>query len=444
MHDIAASFDQTIYDIFRRKLGLDQQIAEHEHQNQNSNIAMRDLIGTPISLGGDGLTRTLTTVETCFIGGVACAAAIPTNINALANYAGNEQPIETVLTKSINKALKHINEQCQLQSSSHLGSSSRAHTHLIHTSNVQRSAQQQASRKLVRLPSNATQLFRLMSGANHKPGSRAGTRLSANIRARMILAIKQQRKVQEYRMEERTRARLFAIRARGATRFMAPQKQQSMNRISDQTYQSHFCIRHGISFTLGFVDHCFACGALTTADSNHELGCVQAFGDAVSARHNLIRDEIANTMKAIGGVVMIEPTPFPLSAQRTDARWLIGDRDIHIDVSVINPLNSTVCKIASKRQLNAAASRERTKRSTYQSLCETIDAEFVPIVIESYGGYGKEFITFLARMQEIAKDNLTLTDGKILIQEMLDRIAHHIVNLNSRIMKWSSIQVLDQ
>jgi hypothetical protein len=81
MHDIAASFDQTIYDIFRRKLGLDQQIAENEHQNQNSNIAMRDLIGAPISLGGDGLTRTLTTVETCFIGGVASAAAVPTTIS---------------------------------------------------------------------------------------------------------------------------------------------------------------------------------------------------------------------------------------------------------------------------------------------------------------------------------------------------------------------------
>ena len=126
--------------------------------------------------------------------------------------------------------------------------------------------------------------------------------------------------------------------------------------------------------------------------------------------------------------------PFPQSNQRTDARWLISDRDIHVDVSIINPLNSSLVKTASKRQLNAAATRERSKRVTYQPLCQTIEAEFVPVVIESYGGYGKEFLTFITRMQDFAKDNLTLVDCNAVISEMLDRIAHHIVNLNAQII----------
>ena len=165
---------------------------------------------------------------------------------------------------------------------------------------------------------------------------------------------------------------------------------------------------------------------------------MRGFGNAINARHNLIRDGLASTMRSIGGIVFIEPTPFPHSIQRTDARWLIEGRDIHIDVSSINPLNSSVIKAASKRQLNAAANRERSKRSTYNPLCQTIDAEFVPIVIESYSGYGREFLTFLSRMLDFANRNLTMIDGNSIINEMLDRTAHHVVSLNALIMKWSS------
>ena len=76
MQNISKRFDKMLFDIYRRKLNLDQQIDENDHSNPNSNSAMRDLIAAPISLGGDGLTRTETTVDTCFIGGVAAAAAV--------------------------------------------------------------------------------------------------------------------------------------------------------------------------------------------------------------------------------------------------------------------------------------------------------------------------------------------------------------------------------
>ena len=187
-------------------------------------------------------------------------------------------------------------------------------------------------------------------------------------------------------------------------------------------------------------DRCFACGTHTNDLTFHELGCVRAFGTAISARHNLVRDELAQALRAIGGLVQVEPTPFPQSIQRTDLRWIIDGRDIHFDVSIINPLNKSVIKKAAKQQLKAAETREQSKRNKYDPLCQSIDAEFIPIVIESYGGYGKEFITFLTRLHSIVKDNLTLTDGIAIISNMQDQIARHVVQLNGLIMKWSSSQ----
>ena len=107
-------------------------------------------------------------------------------------------------------------------------------------------------------------------------------------------------------------------------------------------------------------------------------------------------------------------------------------------MSITHPLNATIVAKTARKQLAAAEERERTKNMRYELLCRNISAEFVPLVIESYGGYGQQMNYFLSDLHNIAKNNLTLTDGDALINDMLDQIAFHIINLNGVIMKLAS------
>lgn len=115
-------------------------------------------------------------------------------------------------------------------------------------------------------------------------------------------------------------------------------------------------------------NRCYACGTITSALNNHELGCVRGYGPNINVRHNGVRDELANTLQEIGGIVEIEPLPFPNSNLRTDIRWVIDGYDYHFDVSIINPLGILYIHQAAKRCLGAAAEREKDKRKKYDQL----------------------------------------------------------------------------
>src|SRR4051812_13780354 len=91
-------------------------------------------------------------------------------------------------------------------------------------------------------------------------------------------------------------------------------------------------------------------------------------------------------------------------------------------------------KKTARKKLAAVEERER-ENNKYQLACQDIGAEFVPLVIESYGGYGPQFNVFVADLRIIAQNNLTLTDGESIINDMLNQIALHVISLNGMIMK---------
>ena len=105
---------------------------------------------------------------------------------------------------------------------------------------------------------------------------------------------------------------------------------------------------------------------------------------------------------------------------------------------VTHTLTSTTVSKAARKQLAAAEDKERLKNNKYQTLCQDVSAEFIPLVIESFGGYGPQFNTFLTDLRMITQNNLTLTDGESIINDMLNQIAYHVIGLNGLIMKMAS------
>ena len=140
-------------------------------------------------------------------------------------------------------------------------------------------------------------------------------------------------------------------------------------------------------------------------------------------------------LNRIAGYARREPKPFDKSQQRPDIEWHVDGRRIYFDVSLTHPLNSTIVAQAARKQLAAASAREKKKNQQYHKLCEDINSEFIPVVFESYGGYGTQFKLFITYLKTIAYRNLTFTDGAVIIADMLNQIAYHIICLNGLIMK---------
>lgn len=445
MLPIARQFDDKVRQCLYDKLDLNQQIAAMRRAGDERN--MHELTRTPISLGGDGITRTADTAHICWVAGVASAMVVPTAINAFQRFDDGQPVPDSHIHGTLNDALHVVKDQCcippqalrQSASQQHgRNHAARSHSNPAPYTGATRSVAGSDRLLLMQneIPEKAEQLFHLMSGANHRAGSKAASQLLRIIRQRQLLAINHRRRVQEDQSSNITRARLLAIRAKGATRIMTLRGTSS--KVSDCSYQTHFSMRHGISLSLSYNEHCHGCNNDIRNIPNHELGCVRGFGSEINTRHNLIRNTIERTMTNIGGVANREPNPFADTRKRPDIEWFIDGRRIFFDVSVTHPLNSTIVVKAAHKQLAAADDIERKKNNKYHKLCQDLGAEFIPIVIESFGGYGRQFGLFLTDLRKIAQTNLTLTDGDGLINEMLNQIAYHVIGLNGLIMKMAS------
>lgn len=409
----------------------------------DTDASLLSLITSPVSLGGDDITATATTVDTCWVAGVASALAVPTLIDAFAGYENDQLGNNTHLHITLDQSLEIVNKQCQLPPSvtRRLGHdmTSRSHQRPAPPSGAQRSAARFDQSVLrCKLPAKAGQLFKLISGGNRYPGSKAASQLLSNIRHRQLQSMKHSRRVHECHLSNCNRARLQAIRTKGANRIMQLGGGMGNSKVSDVSYQTYFCLRHGIPTGLSYNDHCFGCGKNVQNVPNHELGCVRGYGDEINARHNLIRNTIIAAMRQIGGFARCEPNPFNDTTKRPDIEWLIEGRRIFFDVSITHPLSSTIVAKAAHKQLAAAQERETTKNNKYTPLCKSINAEFIPLVFESFGGYGPEFNLFIRDLRSITQKTLTLTDGETIINDMLDQIAYHIIHLNGIIMKLAS------
>ena len=445
MLPIAKTFDQQVRQCLYNKMDVNQQLNAALRTGQRGHIL--SLTSAPISLGGDGITKTYETAHVCWVAGVACAVAVPTTLNAFHDFDNGEPRPYSHIHDTLNYALQIIKEQCHIPPEAIKQSSlrppvARSHSNSVPSTGNSRSeaagSTALARLKLLhnKLPDTAERLFELMSGANHRPGSTAAIFLLGIIRNRKLIATKYRRKVQEYRSSHINRARLMAIRAKGATRIMHLSVGRTGNvSVSDLSYRTHFSLRHGISLSLAYNERCHGCNNDIRNIPNHELGCVRGFGSEITARHNLIRNTIARTMNEIGGVANCEPNPFSDTNKRPDIEWLIDGRRIYFDIAVTHPLNSTVVKQAARTPLAAAKHMETIKNTKYQKLCTDMSAEFIPLVIESFGGYGQEFGVFLEDLHNIARYHLRLTDGESVINEMLNQIAFHVIGLNGLIMK---------
>ena len=170
-------------------------------------------------------------------------------------------------------------------------------------------------------------------------GNKAAARFHANITQLIKLAKLRHRKEKEEKTTDlATKARLRAIRAPGASRFMKVSQRFGSAFVNNETYRSHFVIRHGLQPSDFNSATCPKCSK--DYGPNHELGCVAGSGSRhVTIRHDSVRNIIIDHLQQIGGVVTKEPQPFPIGDQtRPDVEWAIENRIIYFDILTLSKL----------------------------------------------------------------------------------------------------------
>ena len=152
-----------------------------------------------------------------------------------------------------------------------------------------------------------------------------------------------------------------------------------------------------------------ACGK--NFDMDHAMSCMK--GGYVHRRHDRIRDLFARAMDDVFKGVRIEPPLQPLtgeilppSANKEDgARLDVVVRDLwnqnelaFFDMKVFNPM----AKSNLKKDLNAAFQmHESIKKNLYNERVIRVEhGSFTPVVLSSYGGFGRESNRFVNKVVE--------------------------------------------
>jgi hypothetical protein len=88
---------------------------------------------------------------------------------------------------------------------------------------------------------------------------------------------------------------------------------------------------------------------------------------------------------------------------------------LYLDVSVVHPAATSynTQSASTLKPLYAAATREKQKHESYDSVARADHAMFVPLVLESYGAFGREFNSFLSSLGSVAAEYCGLMEGEM-------------------------------
>ncbi|KAL5494359.1 hypothetical protein EMCRGX_G015676 [Ephydatia muelleri] len=135
-------------------------------------------------------------------------------------------------------------------------------------------------------------------------------------------------------------------------------------------------------------------------DAHHAVTC--KFGGDVVARHNTLRDAIYDFCKRAllnpkleAGAGLGHERRLTRPADILIPSWSTSDKPAAIDVSITSPLKSS---ILSEAGVVAGAAARQTKHSNNDSICSELGWKCVPLVVETFGAWGKTAGQFFGQL----------------------------------------------
>jgi hypothetical protein len=189
-------------------------------------------------------------------------------------------------------------------------------------------------------------------------------------------------------------------------------------RLSDELFRIAMHLRLGLKITAPDIP--CVCGREPSLQAKpwHPLSCDSNSG-LWSARHDGVKQIIASLMTAAGASVLIEPTPGQMrrgfsDGRRPDLLIHMGHRTILADVTVKHPLAPSYVPVLSQTPLGVAREGERIKNRLYAAEARAMGMEFIPISIETTGGWGPAAVELVKAVASHAVEHSSLTRAEAL------------------------------
>ena|SRR5689334_10279241 len=125
-------------------------------------------------------------------------------------------------------------------------------------------------------------------------------------------------------------------------------------------------------------------------------------GPSVVHRHHSIRDLVAEFCSKAAWSPSIEFNCFSSSALTPADVYLprggLSGSPLALDITVIHPLQESLLSKSSTESGQGCAFGESKKHAKYDFLCQQESIDFIPLVVEFFGSWGKEANLFFSKL----------------------------------------------
>jgi hypothetical protein len=246
-------------------------------------------------------------------------------------------------------------------------------------------------------------------------------------------------------------ARIRACGEPGAGRWLTAIAADANTILHDEDFRLAARLRLGLPPSDVMSSHCHSCQKVPQVgmppqldvDPWHWLACSTGGGAwAMNMRHNRVRDLITIYADMARALAMREPRGLAAdSGLRPDIMIMMGDKRFLLDVTIIHPTCPTHVK-----QSNAMKTAEDDKTRTYKELAEGHLMEFVPFVVESFGGVAPRARVFLGQLSVFAQRWFGPWSQSEIMEGLEDAIAVAVQSYNGAIVRaaWQKTEAVSR
>ena len=164
---------------------------------------------------------------------------------------------------------------------------------------------------------------------------------------------------------------------------------------------------------------------------DHAISC--GIGGERIARHNHVRDALLQVAVQAGLGPTKEPDGLLPGSDDRPADVLIpfwsGGRDTALDFTVVNPLQAALVRRAANDGESAVEHAHRGKMRKYEERCAAEGLVFVPLAVDTFGGWHSSALPILAKLGRQVASN-TGREGQEVVRHLRQRLAVLLVRDN--------------
>ena len=238
-------------------------------------------------------------------------------------------------------------------------------------------------------------------------------------------------------------ARLLAASAPKAGLFLTVLPSQPHLRLNDGEFGLAVRFRLGLPPSDLMPSYCRPCGVAKgdlQLDPWHGLSCHHARSTAITWRHDSVVRVLSRWITRLGGSARLEPRPprdNPVAdggKRRPDLDVTLGAARYLVDVTVRHPCALSRVAVGSRSRLAVAEQAEKEKTSYHAASTSAArpKAVFVPFVIETFGGVGKQASAFIKQVLKLAGDLAYVWAPKELVYGLPQAVAVAVQRGNAK------------